>query len=88
MTTPAAETKSIGLLAGAPLSWFLHRHLDSFIMTGQLQLVYRDFATLTVSPGRETSRPFIGTLQKHMPTPTQTATPYTTGPLVKMLQAV
>jgi len=24
---------------------------------------------------------FIGTVQKHMPTPTQTATPYTTGPL-------
>jgi hypothetical protein len=27
------------------------------------------------------SCPLIGTLQKHMPTPTQTATPYTTGPL-------
>jgi len=25
--------------------------------------------------------PFIGTVQKHMPTPTQTATSYTTGPL-------
>jgi hypothetical protein len=34
MTTPAAETKSHGLLANAPLSWFLHRHLDSFIVTG------------------------------------------------------
>ena len=33
MTTPAAETKSIGLLADAQLSWFLHRHLDNFIMT-------------------------------------------------------
>jgi hypothetical protein len=33
MTTPAAETKSIGLLANAPLSWFLHRHLDNFILT-------------------------------------------------------
>jgi hypothetical protein len=27
------------------------------------------------------SCPLAGTLQKHMPTPTQTATPYTTGPL-------
>jgi len=33
MTTPASETKSIGLLANAPLSWFLHRHLDNFILT-------------------------------------------------------
>jgi hypothetical protein len=31
--TPAAETKSIGLLANAPLSWFLHRHQDNLIMT-------------------------------------------------------
>jgi hypothetical protein len=33
MTTPAAETKSIGLPADAQLSWFLHRHLDNFIKT-------------------------------------------------------
>jgi hypothetical protein len=33
MTTPAAETKSIGLPANAQLSWFLHRHLDNFILT-------------------------------------------------------
>jgi hypothetical protein len=33
MTIPAAETKSIGLLAFAQLSWFLHRHLDNFIVT-------------------------------------------------------
>jgi hypothetical protein len=32
-TDPAAETKSIRLLADAPLLWFLHRHLDNFIMT-------------------------------------------------------
>jgi hypothetical protein len=81
VTNPAAETKSIGLLADALLSWFLHRHLDSFIMTGQLLLVYRDFTTLTVSLGQEISRPFTGTLQKHMPTLTRTATPHTTGPL-------
>ena len=33
VTIPAAETKSIGLPADAQLSWFLHRHLDNFIMT-------------------------------------------------------
>ena len=41
MTTPAAETKSIGLLADAQLSWFLQRHIDSFIMTGQILPIYR-----------------------------------------------
>jgi hypothetical protein len=50
MTTPAAETKSIGLLADAPLSWFLHRHLDSFIVTGQLLPTYRDFAKTHANP--------------------------------------
>ena len=49
MTNPAAETKSIGLLADAQLSWFLHRHLDNFIVTGQLLLIYRDSAIRTVS---------------------------------------
>jgi hypothetical protein len=33
MTNTATETKSIGLPAYALLSWFLHRHLDSFIVT-------------------------------------------------------
>ena len=33
MTTPAIETTSIGLLANAPLSWFLQCHLDNFIVT-------------------------------------------------------
>ena len=81
MTTPAAETKSIGLLADALLSWFLQHHLDSFIVTGQFLLIYRDLAVWTVPSGRENSRPSIGTLQKLMPTPTQTATSHTTGPL-------
>jgi hypothetical protein len=35
-TNPAAETRSIGLLANAQLSWFLHHHLDSFILTWQI----------------------------------------------------
>jgi hypothetical protein len=33
LTIPAAKTKSIGLPADAPLSWFLHRHQDNFIVT-------------------------------------------------------
>jgi hypothetical protein len=41
VTNPAAETKSIGLLANALLSWFLHRHLDNFIMTRQILPIYR-----------------------------------------------
>jgi len=49
MATPAAETKSIGLLAFAQLSWFLHRHLDSFIMAGQILLIYRDSSIWTTS---------------------------------------
>jgi hypothetical protein len=88
VTTPATETKSIGLLAIAPLSWFLHRHLDSFIVTGQLAAIFRDSAVWTTLSGRENFRPFTGTVQKHMPTPTQTATPYTTGPLAHIVQYV
>jgi hypothetical protein len=63
MTNPAIVTMSMGLLADALLSWFLHRHLDSFIVTPN-------------------ARPLTGTLQKRMPTLTQTATPHTTRPLV------
>jgi hypothetical protein len=33
MTNPATETKSMGLRADAQLSWFLHRHLDNYIVT-------------------------------------------------------
>jgi hypothetical protein len=42
MTNPAAETMSIGLLANASLSWFLHRHLDYFIMTQNFTAIYQD----------------------------------------------
>jgi len=42
VTIPAAETKVIGLLADAQLSWFLHRHLDNFILTWQILFTYRD----------------------------------------------
>jgi len=52
MTTPAAETKSIGLPANVPLSWFLlpiaiGSHLDRFIMRWQLRTIYRDSAIWT-----------------------------------------
>ena len=53
MTTPAAETKSIGLLADALLSWFLHLHQDNFIVTWQILLIYRDsliWTTLSWQP--------------------------------------
>ena len=81
MTAPAAETKSIGLLADALLSWFLQCRLDSFTVTGQILPVYRDSAIWTVPSGRENLHPSTRTLQKLMPTPTQTATSHTTGPL-------
>jgi hypothetical protein len=81
VTNPATGTKSIGLLADAQLSWFLQPHLDSFIVTRQLLPIYRNSAVWTVPSGREYSRPSTGTLQKRMPTPTQTVTPHTTGPL-------
>jgi len=87
MTNPAAKTKSIGLLADAQLSWFLQSHQDNYIVTGQLLPIYRDSAVWTNLPGRENSCPLIGTLQKRMPTLTQTATPHTTGPLAKMCAA-
>jgi hypothetical protein len=50
MTTPATGTKSIGLPANAQLSWFLHRHLDNFIVTRQLRAIYRDYAIWTTLP--------------------------------------
>jgi hypothetical protein len=33
MTTPATVTKSMGLPACPQLSWFLHLHLDCFIIS-------------------------------------------------------
>jgi hypothetical protein len=88
VTNPAAETKSIGLLADALLSWFLQSYLDNFIVTGQLAAVYRDSAVKTILSGRENSHPSTGTLQKLIPTLTRTATNPTSGPLAFMRQAV
>jgi hypothetical protein len=58
VTTPAAETESIGLPADAQLSWFLHRHLDSFIVTGQLRSIYRDFCKNHASPDTDGNFPY------------------------------
>ena len=70
MTNPATVTKSIGLSADALLSWFLQRHLDSLIVTGQILPIYRDFAKTHANPD-----PSLRSGQAPM------ATPHTTGPL-------
>jgi hypothetical protein len=72
VTIPSTVTKSMGLPADAPLSWFLHRHLPTSA-PGAIRAVYRDSVIWTIY--RDTKLiAFIGTVQKHMPTPTQTAT--------------
>jgi hypothetical protein len=83
LTNPAAVTKSMGLPSDALLSWFLHRHLPVFIpgvflgrLSGHCHL---DHFIVTSN-----SSPSIGTMQKHMPTLTQTAPNPTTGPLAFM----
>jgi hypothetical protein len=76
VSNPAAVTKSMGLPSDAPLSWFLHRHLPVFIpgvFLGRLP-GHRHLDHFIVTAN---SSPLIGTLQKRMPTLTQTATPYT-----------
>ena len=85
MTTPAAETKSIGLPAYAQLSWFLlpiaiGSHLDSFIVTGQLAAFYRDSAIWTTSSGRDNFHrlpvPIAIGIAKTSSATTQTATQF------------
>jgi hypothetical protein len=81
MTIPATETKSIGLPADALAVMVFAVSLRQFYRDGTTSAHLPGFSTLTTSSGRENPRPVTGTLQKHMPTPTQTATPHTTGPL-------
>jgi hypothetical protein len=83
LTNPAAVTKSMGLPSDALLSWFLHCHLPVFIpgvflgrLPGHRHLDHF-IVTANLSPS-------IGTVQKHMPTLTQTAPNPTTGPLAFM----
>jgi hypothetical protein len=80
MANPATVTKSLGLLVDASLSWFLHRHLPIFIpgvFLGRLS-GHRHLDHFIVTSN---TSPLIGTMQKHMPTLTQTAPNPTTGPL-------
>ena len=63
--------RAAGRRAGA---LFFARHLDYFIVTGQLLPIYRDPAIWTTSSWHENSRPSTRTMQKLMPTLTRTAT--------------
>jgi hypothetical protein len=78
---------SIGLLADASAGW---RIMVFASPSGQF---YRDVTTPYLLSGlthldnfivTHKSCPLTGTLQKRIPTPTQTATPYTTGPLANI----
>ena len=88
MTNPATETKSIGLLADAlvvmvfasPSGQFYHDVTNPAHLPG-LSHLDNFIVTRNLSPS-------IGTVQKRMPTPTQTATPHTTGPLAQIFQYV
>jgi hypothetical protein len=63
----------MGLPADAPLSWFLHRYLPIFCTVSNSRrlsgLCHLDNFIVT-----RNFLPPIGTMQKLMPTPTQTAT--------------
>jgi hypothetical protein len=74
---------SMGLLADAPLSWFLHRHLPIFC-TGINSRCLSGRSHLENFIMTRNISPFIGTVQKHMSTLTRTATTHTTGPLAKI----
>jgi hypothetical protein len=82
VTTPAAETKSIGLLADSSAGW---RIMVFASPSGQF---YHDVTNPTYLPGlshldnfivTRKSCPLTGTLQKRMPTLTWTATPLPPG---------
>ena len=73
-TNPAAETKSIGLQADAQVVMVFASPSGQFYynMTNPVHLSGpRHLDNLVVTPN---ARPLIGTLQKHMPTLTLTAT--------------
>jgi hypothetical protein len=86
-TDPAAETKSIGLQADArvvmvfasPFGQFYYNMTNPAHLSGPRHL---DNFILT-----RNLHPSTGTLQKHMPTPTRTATNQTAGPLAFMWQS-
>jgi hypothetical protein len=59
VTNPATVTKVMGLLADAPLSWFLHRHLP-ISAPGAIRAVYRDTAIVTILLCQTTHRHLSG----------------------------
>jgi hypothetical protein len=73
MTNPAAVTESMGLPAYPQLSWFLHHHFESFIMTGQILPILHKCTFDTYSLTSKLLPP-IGTMQKLIPALTLTAT--------------
>jgi hypothetical protein len=81
VSNPAAETKSIGLPADAPVVMVFASpsgqfHRDGTTPSRLSGLCYLDHFIMTPN-----SSPSTGTMQKLMPTPTQTATNQTTEPL-------
>jgi hypothetical protein len=69
----AAGRRAVVMVFASPSGQFYHDVTTSFHLPG---LSHLDNFIVT-----RKSCPLTGTLQKRMPTPTQTATPHTTGPL-------
>ena len=69
----AAGRRAVVMVFASPLRQFYHDGTNPAHLSG---LSHLDNFIMT-----QNFRPFTGTLQKHMPTLTQTATPHTTGPL-------
>ena len=87
MTYPAAEIKSIGLPADARVVMVFASPPRQFYRDGTTRGRLPGFSRLDNFIVTRKSCPLTGTLQKLMSTPTQTATPHTTGPLEGMLGA-
>ncbi len=83
LSNPAAVTRSMGLPSDAPVVMVFASPSASFYTGSNPRrlsgLSHLDHFILTAN-----SSPLIGTMQKHMPTPTQTATNQTAGPLAFM----
>ena len=69
----AAGQRAVVMVFASPSGQFYHDVTNSFHLSGHTHL---DNFIVT-----HKSCPLTGTVQKHMPTLTQTATPHTTGPL-------
>ena len=85
-TDPAAETKSIGLLADARVVMVFASPSGQFYLDMTNPAHLSGLSHLDNFIVTRKSYPLIGTLQKRMPTLTQTATPHTTEPLCLSLR--